>query len=254
MNADVQCILPVELELSALLPAPGLGPARLFGRFYPRYSCGLRPLRPSLVRLQAPGLGPARLSGRLGRQVPVPSVFKVRERQRRRTRGPGHLARLGRESQDLGSLASASRGPEDAPGGLRRRPRAGATAGPWRRSRCRPRGASPGGGSVTAEPRRGSEAPLTSTFIFEGPQRRTGQPDVPGPLAGPVPSAQPRHGHGPIATVLRRTVCKFGCASETLLPGYSSGASSLHSPVYSNHIKLVPLSPHSGFISDDELD
>jgi hypothetical protein len=27
---------------------------------------------------------------------------------------------------------------------------------------------------------------LTSTFIFEGPQRRTGQPDVPGPLA---------HGH-----------------------------------------------------------
>ena len=125
--------------------------------------------------------------------------------------GPGVRATGAPRARVTGPGVTGQRepGPRGRPG---RRPRAGATAGPWRRSRCRPRGASPGGGSVTAEPRRGSEAPLTSTFIFEGPQRRTGQPDVPGPLAGPVPSAQPRHGHGPIATVLRRTVCMFGCA------------------------------------------
>ena len=75
-------------------------------------------------------------------------------------------------------------------------------------------------------------------------------------LAGSVPSAQPRH--GPIATILRRTVCMFGCA--ILILGYnSSGASSLHSPVYSNKSTVTrPNLCHchltTGFISEHEFD
>jgi hypothetical protein len=98
-------------------------------------------------------------------------------------------------------VAGAGRG-SDAPAALGHSvggPKSPASAGP----RAHRRGRNP----------KDAGALLASTFIyFEGPQRRTAQPDVPGPLAGPVRSAQPRHRHGPIATILRRIVCMFGCA------------------------------------------
>ncbi len=112
-------------------------------------------------------------SGRL----PAPAPQDSGSKPLARVKDPGSLARV----TGPGVTGQRESGPRGRP---RRRRRPGATAGPWRRSRCRPRGASPGGGSVTAEPRRGSEAPLRSTFIFEGPQRRTGQPDVPGHWQG----------------------------------------------------------------------
>ena len=113
-------------------------------------------------------------SGRL----PAPAPQDSGSKPLARVKDPGSLARV----TGPGVTGQRESGPRGRP---RRRRRPGATAGPWRPSRCRPRGASPGGGSVTAEPRRGSEAPLTSTFIFEGPQRRTGQPDVPRRATGP---------------------------------------------------------------------
>ena len=159
---------------------------------------------------------------------PGPAASGGRRRRRRRTRGRWH-------------------GP--GPGGAWTPRRPGAThwqwGGPSRLPGAHRRGRNPKDA--------GALWPCKHIHFFEGPQRRTARPDVPGPLAGPVRSIS-------AATSRSRSYRYYSSADSLhvrlcemlILGNNSSGASSLHSPVYSNQIncaaaKLVPLSAHAGF-------